>query len=81
MSGSVSMIDGHIDEVLEPCPFCGGHIVLSERSETIDEIYTEVVCTSCCMHFSYTEYFSYLSIARVRQNSSFVDRWNGRTGT
>ena len=23
MSGSVSMIDGHIDEVLKPCPFCG----------------------------------------------------------
>ncbi len=24
MSGSVSMVDGHIDEVLKPCPFCGG---------------------------------------------------------
>ena len=24
MGGSVSMIDGHIDEVLKPCPFCGG---------------------------------------------------------
>ena len=23
MGGSVSMIDGHIDEVLKPCPFCG----------------------------------------------------------
>ena len=25
MSGSVSMVDGHIDEVLKPCPFCGGN--------------------------------------------------------
>ena len=25
MGGSVSMIDGHIDEVLKPCPFCGGN--------------------------------------------------------
>lgn len=29
MSGSVSMIDGHIDEVLKPCPFRKGDIVMN----------------------------------------------------
>jgi len=65
---------------LKSCPFCGGHIILSERNETIDEIYTEVVCTSCCMQFSYTEYFAYSNIARVRHNSSFEGAWNRRAG-
>lgn len=63
---------------LKPCPFCGGDIILSERQESIDEIYTEMVCTSCCMRFSYTEYFAYSNVARVRHNDSFVDRWNNR---
>ena len=31
MGGSVSMIDGHIDEVLKPCPFCGGELVGKEE--------------------------------------------------
>ena len=38
MSGSVSMIDGHIDEVLKPCPFCGGrpHFEKFERTLCCD---------------------------------------------
>ena len=63
---------------LKPCPLCGGEIILCERHETIDEINTETLCTGCCMHFSYTEYFAYSNIARIRHNSSFEDVWNNR---
>ena len=65
---------------MRECPFCGEPIILSERKETIDEIYTEVLCTGCCMHFSYTEYFAYSNVARVRHNSAFSDVWNHRAG-
>ena len=32
MGGSVSLIDGHIDEVLKPCPFCGGKAFVDVHS-------------------------------------------------
>lgn len=40
MGGSVSLIDGHIDYMLKPCPFCGFTMVLLYNDH-------RVVCGNC----------------------------------
>ena len=51
MSGSVSMIDGHIDEVLKPCPFCGARVSDEDQPIGLGYVYEIdaycVVCDRC----------------------------------
>lgn len=60
------------------CPFCGGYVRFTARTESIDEIITEAMCTCCGMEFRYTQNFAYSSIARIKLSESFGELWNRR---
>ena len=62
MGGSVSMIDGHIDEVLKPCPFCGSKAILAKPYTR-----TWIVCADCLAETS-----TYTTIEEA------IEAWNRR---
>lgn len=75
--GSVSLIDGHIDEIvstpwwvnneqLKTCPFCGSQSYLKERYHGNNEKYY-VFCSGC-----YVETFEYDNVHAA------VEAWNKR---
>lgn len=51
MSGNVSMIDGHIDEVLKPCPVCGAKAFLSR--DVIDGVFFMGWSVGCPRYCNY----------------------------
>jgi Lar family restriction alleviation protein len=65
MGGSVSMIDGHIDEVLKPCPFCGG----KATARKFENGWYGVVCDDCPCDFG--RYWLY-----TREEA--IEAWNRR---
>lgn len=62
MSGSVSMIDGHIDEVLKPCPFCG-----SKAIQVRPHTRFWIVCENCLAE-----------IATYATKEDAIEAWNRR---
>ena len=71
MGGSVSMIDGHIDEVLKPCPFCGGKAIVNRRTNRYVDWWL-VSCPKC-----------HITQAGSEHESSFeaIEAWNRRADT
>ena len=86
MGGSVSMIDGHIDEVLKPCPFCGGRPYLEANHRAfINGETTRVAfvrCRSCNARSGRFELrdFGRTSIS-TEANQKAIEAWNRRTDT
>ena len=80
MSGSVSMIDGHIDEVLKPCPFCGGESVLVPLSSCSGEI----ACIGEC-HFESAKYWDEPMTRPAGERRKWreiaIEAWNRRADT
>ena len=71
MSGSVSMIDGHIGEVLKPCPFCGGEAIVKRHNNRYVDWWI-VSCPKCHITQAGSEYeFSFEAI----------EAWNRRADT
>lgn len=83
MGGSVSMIDGHVDEVLKQCPFCGGKPYLETnhrafiKGETAKVAY--VRCRNCNAR---TERFELRDFGRTSfskdANEKAIEAWNRR---
>ena len=77
MGGSVSMIGGHIDEVLKPCPFCGGKAHLDRE---------EIFCDFCGAKMP-IELYVYGVVADDRcptyqeAKAEMVEAWNRRADT
>lgn len=72
MGGSVSMIDGHIDEVLKPCPFCGGEAAV---------VYVE--WCACYVVKCQDEYEDCDVLPETRyccDESEAIEAWNRRAG-
>lgn len=70
MGGSVSMIDGHIDEVLKPCPFCGSESIAANQHKMFgaDVRYT-IKCMKCMGEMTRT----------TRKKA--IEAWNRRADT
>ena len=71
MSGSVSMIDGHIDHVLKPCPFCGGEAIVNRHHNRYVDWWL-VSCPKC-----------HITQAGSEHEFSFeaIEAWNRRADT
>lgn len=71
MSGSVSLIDGHIDEVLKPCPFCGckGIAILRDENEN-----------PCYPYYSQCPVCG-AGARRGRTEAEAIGAWNRRVNT
>lgn len=72
MSGSVSMIDGHIDEVLKPCK-CGR---IPEIVETFDTLQVICSCGECGEKF-YGDYYDE-SFMFATYGGAAIEEWNRR---
>lgn len=79
MSGSVSMIDGHIDEVLKPCPFCGGEAKLKHGKPWQQNEGKRFAFVQCRVCESKTKtYFQYPYEAWKDVDRYAIEAWNRR---
>ena len=76
MGGSVSLVDGHIDEVLKPCPFCGGESEIGFRLSCYNHWKPEGFFPRCkdtkCIGRTYRKYHT---------EKEAIEAWNRRADT
>ena len=63
---------------LKSCPFCGGKFAVTSVFDNKFHIKTNGSCLGCAMEYQYIQSFAVSNVARVAENDSFEDVWNGR---